>query len=131
MRFWELFSVFRGKRVLLEQLLYEPRWRKYYDRLSVFDRHGSAANRAVMDESLPNDLVMAAMELLTVVFYVENGFLRMVREGPSSCANTSCAARRSRYHDGCLSASMLNISTALATASMGNLLSRARDQTAA
>ena len=58
MKFWELTSIFRGEKDLLEQALNQNKWQKYFDNYMNLDQIVKIQDRNTLDEEIPDDLAI-------------------------------------------------------------------------
>ena len=70
MKFWELTSIFRGEKDLLEQTLHQNKWQKYFHNYMNLDQIVKVQDRDTLDEEIPNDLAIEVCSKSQMKFWV-------------------------------------------------------------
>jgi hypothetical protein len=87
MTFFQLVSIFRSDLTTLRQVLQDPRWQAYSDRLANIDQAIANQDRRVLDASIPTELCVEAMKASNLRFKCEAGHLHLVADTDrSSCS---------------------------------------------
>lgn len=79
MKFWELTSAFRSENNILEFILGKPQWKEYGDHFQNFSSLVKEQNRAILDQSVPDELIKEVCQMSKLKFYLYDTNLRSTK----------------------------------------------------
>ena len=69
MKFWELTSIFRSEKDLLEQTLNQNKWQKYFQSYLDLEQIIKVQDRNTLDEEIPDDLAVEVCSKSQIKFW--------------------------------------------------------------